>query len=300
MYGYAVQGHIGVVDQTVTVVTDYPDMAEAALGAVLLVLVGVLSACVVRRRLRYEVWYYLHLLTYAAVYLAFWHQLSTGAEFLGSAAARAAWYVLYGTVGALLLWYRFFTPVRLNLVHRMRVESVVPEAPRVVSVRIRGRRLHRMGAEAGHFFRWRFLTKGLYWTANPYSLSAPPRPDLLRITPRRSPGDVARISGACSRRPAPAGTCSAPAGRGLRPDRAPTGLHLFLPVPCPCGRTERATLSIRDPAPARVRLLARQWLSRSSRPERRAHASSSATMEGAGTGTRRRDSSGRASALVPG
>ncbi|MEV0174267.1 ferredoxin reductase family protein [Streptomyces sp. NPDC050803] len=194
LYGYALQADTGIVAQTTSVVTDYPHMIEAAVGTGLLLLVGFVSAGALRRRMRYEVWYYLHLLTYAAVYLAFWHQLGTGAEFVGDATARAAWYALYGTVCALLLWYRVLTPVRLNLRHRMRVESVVPEAPGVVSVLIRGRRLHRLGAEAGQFFRWRFLTEGLRWSANPYSLSAPPRPDLLRITVKAVGGHSAALA----------------------------------------------------------------------------------------------------------
>ncbi|PWI20632.1 ferric reductase [Streptomyces sp. Act143] len=195
LFGYALQADTGVVAQTVTVVTEYPRMAEAAVGTLLLLLVGLVSAGAVRRRVRYETWYYLHLLTYAAVYLAFWHQLATGSEFVADAAARTAWYALYGGVGALLLWYRVLTPLRLNLRHRMRVESVVPEAPGVVSVLIRGRRLHRLGAEAGQFFRWRFLTRGLRWTAHPYSLSAPPRPDLLRITVKAAGGHSAALAG---------------------------------------------------------------------------------------------------------
>jgi ferredoxin-NADP reductase len=39
-----------------------------------------------------------------------------------------------------------------------------------------------MGAEAGQFFRWRFLTRDLWWVSSPYSLSAAARPDRLRIT----------------------------------------------------------------------------------------------------------------------
>ncbi|MEU7116628.1 ferredoxin reductase family protein [Streptomyces sp. NPDC046182] len=195
VYGYALQGRIGVVPQTVSLVTEYAEMGKAAVGTALLLLVGLVSAGAARRRMRYEVWYYLHLLTYLAVFLAFWHQLATGAEFIADPVARAAWYALYGTVAALLLWYRLLTPIRLNLVHRMRVEEVVPEAPGVVSVYIRGRRLHRLGAEAGQFFRWRFLTKGLRWTANPYSLSAPPRPDLLRITVKAVGGHSSALVG---------------------------------------------------------------------------------------------------------
>ncbi|MEE1751381.1 ferredoxin reductase family protein [Streptomyces sp. SP18CS02] len=182
VWGYAVQARTGVVEQTVTVVVDLPEMAEAAIGTGLLLVIGFVSAGAVRRRVRYETWYYLHLATYAAVYLTFWHQLATGAEFVANPTARTVWYVLYGAVGAVLLRYRVLAPVWLNVKHRMRVESVVEEAPGMVSVLISGRRLHRIGAEAGHFFRWRFLAKGLRWSANPYSLSAPPRPDLLRIT----------------------------------------------------------------------------------------------------------------------
>jgi ferredoxin-NADP reductase len=72
--------------------------------------------------------------------------------------------------------------VRLNLRHRLRVESVHREAPGVYSVVVRGRRVHELGAEAGQFFRWRFFGEGMGWTSTPYSLSAPPRRDLLRIT----------------------------------------------------------------------------------------------------------------------
>ncbi|MGP3999708.1 ferredoxin reductase family protein [Streptomyces sp. 8N706] len=182
LWGYAAQAGTGVVEQAVTVVLDYPDMIEATVGTALLLTVGAVSAGAVRRRLRYESWYYLHLLTYAAVYLAFWHQLTTGSEFAAVPAARTGWYALYGTVTALVLWYRVLAPVRLNLRHRLRVESTVREAPGILSVIIRGRRLDRLGAEAGQFFRWRFLAPKLRWTSNPYSLSAPPGSGLLRIT----------------------------------------------------------------------------------------------------------------------
>ncbi|MFF2521092.1 ferredoxin reductase family protein [Streptomyces liangshanensis] len=180
--GYSVQANTGFVEQTVIVVLDFPRMVEAAIGTAILLLIGFVSARAVRRRMRYETWYYLHLLTYVAVYLTFWHQLATGAEFVADPMARTAWYALYGAAGLLLLWYRVLAPIRLNRRHRMRVEKTVYESPGVVSVLITGRRLHRLGAQPGQFFRWRFLTDGLRWSSNPYSLSAPPRPDLLRIT----------------------------------------------------------------------------------------------------------------------
>ena len=51
-----------------------------------------------------------------------------------------------------------------------------------MSVLISGRGLDRLRAEPGQFFRWRFLTKELWWQSHPYSLSAMPQPDLMRIT----------------------------------------------------------------------------------------------------------------------
>ncbi|NJQ01459.1 ferredoxin reductase family protein [Streptomyces sp. PLAI1-29] len=182
VWGYARQSGTDLVGQFLTVVQDFPDMVEALIGTVLLVVIGLVSANAARRKLRYEVWYYLHLLTYAAVFLAFWHQLSTGAEFAALPAAKTAWYALYGGVTALIVWYRFITPVRLNLRHRLRVEATIEEAPGVTSVIMSGRRLEALDAEAGQFFRWRFLAPKLRWTSNPYSLSATPRGDRLRIT----------------------------------------------------------------------------------------------------------------------
>ncbi|WP_020138010.1 ferric reductase-like transmembrane domain-containing protein [Streptomyces sp. 351MFTsu5.1] len=180
--GYAAQDGASLWHETLTVVLDYPEMLKATAGTVILLAVGVTSARAVRRRTSHEFWYYVHLLTYAAVFLAFGHQLALGNDFNGNTAATAAWYALYLGVAALVLWFRILAPVRLNLRHRLRVESVHREAPGVYSVVVRGRRLDELGARAGQFFRWRFLGEGMGWTSTPYSLSAPPRRDRMRIT----------------------------------------------------------------------------------------------------------------------
>lgn len=180
--GYAAQDGASLWHETVTVVLDYPEMLKATAGTVILLAVGVTSARAVRRRTGHEFWYYVHLLTYAAVFLAFGHQLALGNDFNGNSVATAAWYALYLGVAALVLWFRGLAPVRLNLRHRLRVESVHQEAPGVWSVVVHGRDLDQLGARSGQFFRWRFLADGLRWTSTPYSLSAPPRPDRMRIT----------------------------------------------------------------------------------------------------------------------
>ncbi|MET7985204.1 ferredoxin reductase family protein [Streptomyces sp. NPDC005281] len=182
LFGYAAQDGTGVVHETLSVVFDYPDMLKATNGTVILFAVGITSARLARRRIRHEFWYYVHLLTYAAVFLAFFHQLALGSDFVGNAPARAAWYTLYLGTAALVVWFRLLAPVRLNRRHRLRVESVHRESPGVFSVVIRGERLDELSARAGQFFRWRFLADGMRWTSTPYSLSAPPRPDRMRIT----------------------------------------------------------------------------------------------------------------------
>ena len=181
-WGYAVTAHTGVVSQASTLLMSYPDVLMATVGGLLLVGVGIVSARAARRRMRYETWYFLHFYTYLAVALAFSHQFATGADFLANRPARFAWSLLYLGVGGAIAWYRFAVPIRQAIRHRLRVYAVQTEGPGVVSVFVTGRHLEELNAESGHFFRWRFLTRGLWWAANPYSLSAAPRYGLLRVT----------------------------------------------------------------------------------------------------------------------
>ncbi len=183
-WGYAVSAHAGLVHQTSELLLSYPDVMMATVAGALFVGVGVTSARAARKRLRYETWYLLHFYTYLAIALSFSHQFANGDEFISNKPARVVWSLLYATVAALLVWYRFVTPVLQMRRHRMRVLAVHEEAPGVVSLLIKGKRLGRMGVEPGQFLRFRFLTRELWWASNPYSLSAPVQADLLRITVR--------------------------------------------------------------------------------------------------------------------
>lgn len=182
IWGYAVSAHEGLLPQTGQLLTQYPDvlMATAALG--LFVLVGVVSMRAARARMRYETWYYLHFYTYLAIALSFSHEFATGADFISNLKARVFWSALYIGAAVVLLWYRFVVPVRLAVRHRMVVAGVFPEAPGIFSIHLSGHHLRELQAEAGQFFRWRFLTRDGWWQSHPYSLSAPPTDSLLRIT----------------------------------------------------------------------------------------------------------------------
>ena len=182
VWGYAVTAHESVTGETVTLLTSYPDVLMATVAWFLLLGVAAFSARAARRRLSYETWYYAHLYTYLAIALAFSHQFADGPSFMTSLDARVVWSALYGTVAALIVWYRVLAPLWMAARHRFTVVKVQPEAPGIVSVYIGGRDLHRLGAEPGQFFRWRFLTRQLAWQSHPYSLSAMARTDLMRIT----------------------------------------------------------------------------------------------------------------------
>jgi predicted ferric reductase len=193
--GYAAQYANNPVAELWEMVVDYPGMLLALAGTLALVMVVVTSIRKARRRLRYESWHLLHLYAYLGVGLALPHQLWTGQEFLSGPVATLYWWSLWiAAAGAVLVW-RIGVPVYRTLAYDLRVQSVVRENPDVVSVWLHGRNLHRLPVAAGQFFTWRFLT-GPGWTrGHPYSLSAAPTGDTLRITVKDL-GDGSRSLGA--------------------------------------------------------------------------------------------------------
>jgi predicted ferric reductase len=136
----------------------------------------------VRRQLRYEWWYAVHLSAYAAIALAWFHQIPTGNELVLDRIAADYWRSLYIATIAIVVLYRLLPPLVNAFRYRLRVDEVVSEGPGVVSVRIRGRGLERLKARPGQFFLWRFLSRGRWWASHPFSLSAAPDGDSLRIT----------------------------------------------------------------------------------------------------------------------
>ncbi len=158
-----------------------PGLLTATVGTAIFLGIGLVSARAARRRLSYEQWHALHLGTYLAAGLAFGHQLA-GPDLAGARAAQIAWGLLYTYAFGLVLRYRLVAPLHQAFRHRLRVRQVIPEGEGVVSIVIDGRHLDELAAEAGQFFRWRFLSVGTWRSAHPFSLSAPPQDETLRIT----------------------------------------------------------------------------------------------------------------------
>lgn len=192
--GYALGASVSPIGQLLEFVVAYPWMWLAAIGTLLLILVVVTSIRAARRRGSYERWYLTHLLAYVGVFAAVPHMLANGVDFTSSAAAAVYWWALWMATVAAVLVFRVAAPVVRSAQHRLRVVAVEPDGVGGVAVRMRGRHLHRLRAEAGQFFHWRFLHGREVFEAHPYSLAAAPRGDEFTIAVKVVGDGTARVA----------------------------------------------------------------------------------------------------------
>lgn len=169
------------------------DFVLAVLGIVALTAVAVSSVVAARRRLSHEVWHGIHLLTYAAVLVSLPHQFSMGGLFADGPASWF-WAGLWAATLFVVLTFRVFAPAFTSLEHRFVVRRVVRETRDTVSIEMTGRRVDRLGLRAGQFLHWRFLAPGLWWHQHPFSVSAAPHGDTVRITVRELGAGTTRLA----------------------------------------------------------------------------------------------------------
>ncbi|HEX9065217.1 MAG TPA: ferredoxin reductase family protein, partial [Streptosporangiaceae bacterium] len=180
--GYAEAARSGLLRELWVLLTSYRDMLAAAAGFGLILLAAITSYRAVRRRLRYETFWVVHLYLYLALALAFAHQILDGVPMIGHPLVRALWILIWAATAGTVIVFRVGQPAWRSLRHQLRVVEVRDEAPGVVSVVCRGRHLDRLPVSGGQFLQWRFLVRGLWWQAHPYSLSALPQPPYVRVT----------------------------------------------------------------------------------------------------------------------
>jgi predicted ferric reductase len=154
----------------------------ALAGFVLMVMAGVTSYKKARAKMSYETWWIIHIYTYFAIAASFMHQVLNGQMFVNHPLNRFYWTALYVLMAASIIVYRFGIPIFKSLRHNLVVEKVVVEGPGIISIIMKGRKLHKLAAEGGQFFSWRFFTRGHALMSHPYSLSAAPTENHLRIT----------------------------------------------------------------------------------------------------------------------
>jgi len=187
--GYASRNGKTILDQFVSF-QSWEDVTRATVALWLFVAVITSSAIVVWRKLKYETWYFIHLVVYLAILLAFGHQLEVGRD-LQDKAFAAYWIALHLFVLLNLAYFRFGRPLLNHIRHGFTVDRIAAETPDVVSVHLRGRALDRFRFDAGQFAIWRFLAKGYWSEAHPFSFSSSPDGKTLRFTAKSS-GDFTR------------------------------------------------------------------------------------------------------------
>ena len=180
--GYAQAARTGLWHQVGVLLSRYPDMLTATAGLGLMCLAGTISIRAIRRRVRRETWWAVHLSMYLALAISFAHVIVLGPAFVNHPLTQAVWSTAWACTAGLVLAYRVGLPVIRSLRHRLRVVEVRPEGPGVVSIICSGRQLQRLAVSGGQFFCWRFLARGMWWQAHPFSLSALPQPPYLRLT----------------------------------------------------------------------------------------------------------------------
>ena len=180
--GYAGGDRISTGSELWRMTLKYPWMIPADFAFGLMMLAGVTSYKKARAKMSYETWWTIHLYTYLAIGLSFMHQVLTGPMFIGHPLNKAYWTFLYFAAAAIIILWRFLIPTVRSLRHNLRVEQVVVEGPGVVSIIMKGRGLDRLGAQGGQFFSWRFISRGQWWMSHPYSLSAAPTKQYMRVT----------------------------------------------------------------------------------------------------------------------
>ena len=151
-------------------------------ATLVMLLVTAVSLRAVRRVMRWELWYALHLTTYACVIAAFSHQVG-GDTALGQYPVLVLWWRLQlVVVFAAVVTFRVGWPVARTLRTGLRVTDVTRESADVFSVWITGRGLDRLGVRGGQYVHLRFLSQATWTTSYPFSLSRMPDRYGIRVT----------------------------------------------------------------------------------------------------------------------
>lgn len=182
LIGYAMLDGKNLWDEFLFLFFDVADMWTATISLALMIIVVVSSIQIARKKLSYEAWYIIHLLSYGSVMLAIPHQFSTGSDIAGKPIQQGFWIALYVFVALNLVWYRILSPVVKSLRHNLRVDRVVRESSDTVSVYIGGTRLESFGGKAGQFYLLRIMTASQWFTPHPFSISAAPNSRYVRFS----------------------------------------------------------------------------------------------------------------------
>ena len=197
--GWAAGDGRGTVAELIDLNARHTSVLLASVATVLLVVVAATSARVARRSVSRETWFFVHLLSYAMIVLSFPHIVQVGSDFDHHRFTTYYWALLYSLVVAAVLWHRFGNPVRNTRRHHFELGAHVVETANVTSLHLHGEDLHRFELLPGQFVTVRFLARGWWHRAHPYSVSGIDTSS-VRLTVKALGDDSARV------RTIPAGT----------------------------------------------------------------------------------------------
>ena len=189
--GYSAINHASFWNQFWGFPSQFSGMLSAIVGTFVLIAVVGFSVKLARKKLPYELWYFIHVLVYGSIILTFSHQVDSGGDVSTIPWMKAYWYGLFALLFFIVAYYRFIRHLTLSIYHDFKVEKIVAEATGIFSIYITGRRIEHFKYTAGQYAHWRFLTPEFFYQNHPFSISSEPGMNHLRIT-FKSSGDFTR------------------------------------------------------------------------------------------------------------
>jgi predicted ferric reductase len=177
--GYSLSGRIGFFTQFMEFLRSWEHVLLAFIGLCILLTCVVISIAIIRRKIKYETWYFTHLFMYVAIGFFFWHQVETAD--VSTDGPLVYWYILNFTVFGLVFIYRFCRPLYIFNKYRFYIDKIVPETDTVNSFYIKGNHIETYKFEPGQYMHITFLRKG-FWYRHPFSFSAAPNGEYLRLS----------------------------------------------------------------------------------------------------------------------
>ena len=189
--GHSQLSETSFITQFSNFLKNWEDVFKAFLAVFLFVGVIISSIVIVKKRLRYETWYFTHLLMYVAIALAFGHQTNTGDMANGS--ALYYWLTINFLVFGLILLHRWLAPFYKFFKHRFYIDKVVAETTDVFSIYLKGKNLQNYKFLPGQFANLTFLQSAM-WFTHPFSFSTAPNGQFLRFSIKTSGDFTNRIN----------------------------------------------------------------------------------------------------------
>lgn len=181
---YSIRHDQNIIAESIAMIGTDTDMLMAWLALGVMVVIVVSSLVAVRHKLSHRVWHTIHLASYAAMVLGIFHQFSWSGMFAEGTVGRVYWLSLYVIAVGSIVVYRVIVPIIRSMRHRLVVDRVEVEGPGTVNIYLKGRNIHDAGFTPGSFAQWRFFAPRVWQEAHPFSISAVPSRDTIRITVR--------------------------------------------------------------------------------------------------------------------